>query len=185
MKETDYTDGVLPAVYEPVSKDVDTATLVRMLQSKNEEAFQILYDKYGRALYGILMKFVHRTDVADALLREVFVKIWRDIDSFDPSYGTLFTWMLKITRKQALDYSGSSCKQQELAHVGKEPLSPHRATQLDTQYAEVIDMIFFYGHTFEQAARILNLPLDTVKARARKGLSILKDIYIKGDLKEL
>jgi DNA-directed RNA polymerase specialized sigma24 family protein len=49
-----------------------------------------------------------------------------------------------------------------------------KALDLDPKYAEVIDMIFFNGWTYEQTARILNQPLGTVKTRARKGLNMLK-----------
>jgi RNA polymerase sigma-70 factor (ECF subfamily) len=195
---TNFSERVPPTVYKSAGTDVDTATLVRMIQSKNERGFHILYDKYCGALYGILMKFVRRTDIADELLQDVFVKIWRHIDSFDPARGTLFTWMLNITRNQAIDYLRSPSRRQQLLHVDNELYSLHtdyvdtnasnssvaelkdlqnKALQLDAKYAEVIDMIFFYGCTHEQAARILKLPLGTVKTRARKGLGMLKILY--------
>ncbi len=187
-----------PTVYESAGTGVDTATLVWMIKSKNERGFHILYDRYCGALYGILMKFVRRTEVADDLLQDVFVKIWKHIDRFDPTRGTVFTWMLNIARNQAIDYLRSSCHQQQLLHVDNELFSLHmdcidpnasnssmaefkdlqnKALQLDAKYAEVIDMIFFYGCTQEQTARILKLPLGTVKTRARKGLGMLKIFY--------
>ncbi len=187
-----------PTVYESAGTGVDTATLVWMIQSKNERGFHILYDKYCGALYGILMKFVRRTDLADDLLQDVFVKIWKYIDSFDPAKGTIFTWMLNIARNQAIDYLRSSHHQQQSLHVDNELFSLHtdyvdsnasnssmaefkdlqnKALQLDVKYAEVIDLIFFYGCSHEQTARILKLPLGTVKTRARKGLGILKTLY--------
>jgi RNA polymerase sigma-70 factor, ECF subfamily len=192
------SSGVSPTVYEPVRTGVDTATLVWMIKSKSERGFHILYDKYCGALYGILMKFVRRSDVADDLLQDVFVKIWKHIDTFDPARGTLFTWMLNIARNGAIDYLRSSCHQHQMLHVDNELFSLHtdyidntastgsmaefkdlqnKALHLDRKYAEVIDMIFFYGCTQEQTARILKLPLGTVKTRARKGLSMLKMIY--------
>ncbi len=190
--------AVSPTVFESAGTGVDTATLVWMVKSKNERGFHILYDKYCGALYGILMKFVRRTDVADDLLQDVFVKIWKHIDTFDPAKGTVFTWMLNIARNQAIDYLRSSCHQKQLLHVDNELFFLHtdyidtntsnssmaefkdlqnKAQQLDAKYAEVIDMIFFYGCTQEQTARILKLPLGTVKTRARKGLGILKILY--------
>ncbi len=191
------TTAASNTVHESAGTGVDTATFVWMIQSKNERGFHILYDKYCGALYGILMKFVRRTDVADDLLQDVFVKIWKHIDTFDPSRGTLFTWMLNIARNQAIDYLRSSSHQQQLLHVDNELFSLHtnyidanasnsnmaefkdlqnKALQLHEKYAEVIDMIFFYGCTQEQTARILKLPLGTVKTRARKGLGMLKII---------
>lgn len=177
---------------------IDTATLVQMVRSKSEKGFNILYDNYCGALYGILMKFVQRTDVADDLLQEIFLKIWKNIDGFDPEKGTLFTWMLNIARNQAIDYLRSSCHRQQLLHVNTDLFTLHKdyiasnisssslleqkdiknkVLQLDTKYATVIDLIFFYGCTYEQTARILKLPIGTVKTRTRKGLTILKKLY--------
>jgi RNA polymerase sigma-70 factor, ECF subfamily len=187
-----------PTVYEPAGTSIDTATLVWMIQSKNEKGFHILYDKYCGALYGILMKFVRRTEVADELLQDVFMKIWKHIDAFDPARGTLFTWMLNIARNQAIDYLRSCSYKQQSLHVDNDLFSHdfkntgatacnsnmaemkdlrNKALQLDKKYAEVIDMIFFYGCTHEETARILKLPLGTVKTRARKGLVLLKNLY--------
>jgi RNA polymerase sigma-70 factor, ECF subfamily len=177
---------------------VDTATLVLMVKSKSGKGFNILYDNYCGALYGILMKFVQHTDVADDLLQDIFLKIWKHIDRFDAEKGSLYTWMLNIARNQAIDYLRSSHHQQQSLHVDNEFFSLHgdcvdasasisnvaefkdlqkKALQLDAKYAEVIDMIFFYGCTHEQTARIMKLPLGTVKTRARKGLNMLKTLY--------
>ncbi len=187
-----------PIVYESAGTAMDTANLVLIIKSKNERGFHMLYDKYCGALHGILMKFVRRTDVADDLLQDVFVKIWKHIDAFDPARGTLFTWMLNIARNHAIDYLRSSNYKEQSLHVDNELFSLYthyindnssnssmaefkdlqkKALQLDAKYAEVIDMIFFYGCTQEQTARILKLPLGTVKTRARKGLGLLKIIY--------
>jgi RNA polymerase sigma-70 factor, ECF subfamily len=177
---------------------VDTETLVQMVKSKSERGFNILYDNYCEALYGILMKFVQRTDVADDLLQDIFLKIWKNIDGFDSDKGSLFTWMLNIARNQAIDYLRSSCHRQQLLHVNNDLFMLHKeyvssnvsssslleykdiknkVLQLDAKYSNVIDLIFFYGCTYEQTARIMKLPVGTVKTRARKGLSILKTLY--------
>jgi len=105
--------------------------------------------------------------------------------------------MLNVARNQAIDYLRSSRHHQQSLHLDNELLFIHnyidntasnssmaefkdlqdKALQLDSKYAEVIDLIFFYGCTQEQTARILKLPLGTVKTRARKGLGMLKMIY--------
>jgi RNA polymerase sigma-70 factor (ECF subfamily) len=187
-----------PTSYQTTGTVMDTATLVRMIKSKSEKGFTILYDNYCGALYGIVMKFVRRTDVADELLQDVFLKIWKHIDGFDSAKGTFFTWMLNIARNQSIDYLRSSGYRQQLLHVNNDLFSLHmdyisakalntnevefkdiksKALQLDPKYAEVIDMIFFYGCSHEQTALILKLPLGTVKTRARKGLGMLKTLY--------
>jgi RNA polymerase sigma-70 factor, ECF subfamily len=192
-----FADEPLPGCQSTVTR-LDTKTLVQLVKSKSERGFNVLYDNYCGALYGILIRFVLRRDVADDLLQDVFLKIWKNIDCFDPQKGSLFTWMLSITRNQAIDYLRSSCHRRQMLHVNNDLFSLHKdyfgsidsnnsllefkdikgkVRQLDPKYAEVIDLIFFYGCTQEQTARIMKLPLGTVKTRARKGLGILKMVY--------
>jgi RNA polymerase sigma-70 factor (ECF subfamily) len=189
---------VSPTGYRLETTNEDAATLVQMIKSKNEKGFHILYDNYSGALYGILMKLVRRTDVAEDLLQDAFVKIWKHIDAFDPARGTLFTWMLNIARNHAIDYLRSSGYKNQLHNVNMDLLShqvdyisatasntleievkdfKNKALQIESKYSEIIDMIFFYGFTQQQTATMLNLPLGTVKTRARKGLSMLKVLY--------
>ncbi|KAB1157850.1 RNA polymerase sigma factor [Flavobacterium luteum] len=176
----------------------DIDSLVKLVQSKSERGFHTLYNKYCKALYVVILKLVKRTDVADDLLQDTFVKIWKHIDSYDSSKGALYTWMLNIARNQALDYLRSAnYRKQQLqveidlfahckASIGNTVSSScpiefsdfkSKALELDSKYTEVIDLIYFYGWTQEQTADILKLPLGTIKTRARKGLSLLKILY--------
>ena len=176
----------------------DSILLVKLVQSKSERGFHTLYNKYCGALYSVIIKFVKRTDVADDLLQDTFVKIWKHIDRFDSDKGTLYTWMLNIARNHAIDYlrtpSYRNQKQQveidlfyhaietiENSSLNSCPIEftdfKNKAMQLDSKYTEVIDLIYFYGWTQQQTAEIMKLPLGTIKTRARKGLSLLKTLY--------
>ena len=156
------------------------------------------YNNYSKALYEILIKIISRTEVAEDLLQETFVKIWKNIDRFDNTKGTLFTWMLNIARNLAIDYLRSSVCKNHLKSVDIETCSFHenypanthsqtndldykdfknKALQIEQKYAEVVDLICFQGYTQNETSELLKLPLGTVKTRARKGLSILKHLY--------
>ena len=179
-------------------KTADTAMLVQMIKSHSERDFTILYDNYSTALYNALIKIVSRSEVAEDLLQETFVKIWKNIDRFDNTKGTLFTWMLNIARNLAIDYLRSPTCKNQIQNVNIEvfflqqnhPANTHshsnyldykdfkrKALQIERKYAEVIDMICFQGYTQNQTSELLKLPLGTVKTRARKGLSVLKHLY--------
>jgi RNA polymerase sigma-70 factor, ECF subfamily len=183
---------------EKPGRTAETALLVQMIKSKSERGFNVLYTNYSKALYGVLFKYVRRTELADDLLQDTFVKIWKHIDAFDPARGSLFTWMLNIAQNLAIDYLRSAAHRKQSLQVSIDLLSltkdykcytatttneiefkdfKSKALQLDPKYAEVIDMIFFYGWSHEQTAQLLSLPLGTVKTRARKGLGLLKILY--------
>ena len=74
-----------------------------LLQQRNEKAFGYLYDNYSGALYGIVKSIVTDTEIANDVLQNVFVNIWRKIELYDAQKGRLFTWMLNIARNAAID----------------------------------------------------------------------------------
>jgi RNA polymerase sigma-70 factor, ECF subfamily len=183
---------------EKPGRTAETALLVQMIKSKSERGFNVLYTNYSKALYGVLFKYVRRTELADDLLQDTFVKIWKYIDAFDPAKGSLFTWMLSIAQNLAIDYLRSAAHRKQSLQVSIDLFSltknynghitsntneveikdfKSKALQLDPKYAQVIDMIFFYGWSHEQTAQLLKLPLGTVKTRAREGLRLLKILY--------
>ena len=73
------------------------------LQQRNEKAFSYLYDNYSSALYGIVTAIVIDKEIANDVLQNVFVNIWKKIESYDASKGKLFTWMLNIARNASID----------------------------------------------------------------------------------
>lgn len=177
---------------------LENELLVQMIKSKNEKGFTILYNKYCNALYSVLIKMVKQTAIADDLLQDTFVKIWKYIDGFDATKGTLYTWMLNIAKNQAIDYLRSSYYKNQSLNTDLDLFSntkyaidssnvintelefkdfKTKALQLNPKYADVINLIFFYGWTQEQTALKLNLPLGTIKTRARKGINMLKILY--------
>lgn len=178
---------------------IDPGLLVEMIKAKSEKGFNILYDMYADALYYAIVKIVSHSDEADDLLQDTFVKIWRHIEQFEPTKGNLYTWMLNIAKNHAIDYLRSSNHQKNGLNIAIDLnvikidalIDIHatlgaieftdikkRAMKLDAKYAEVIELIFFSGWTYKQASMILRLPLGTVKSRARKGLCLLKDLYL-------
>ncbi|HEX8460116.1 MAG TPA: sigma factor, partial [Segetibacter sp.] len=72
--------------------------LVTLLKQRDESAFNYLYDHYSGSLYSIILNIVPDRELANDLLQEIFVKIWRQIETYDSSKGRLFTWMLNIAR---------------------------------------------------------------------------------------
>ena len=77
--------------------------LVGLLKEQNNDAFNYLYDHYSGALYTIINQIVPDKDTASDVLQEVFVNIWRKMNTYDETKGRLFTWMLNIGRNAAID----------------------------------------------------------------------------------
>ena len=73
------------------------------LKAKDKKAFENLYDKYSGALFNIILRIVNNQVIAEDVLQESFVKIWKNIDKYDEDKSTIFTWMLNISRNTAID----------------------------------------------------------------------------------
>jgi RNA polymerase sigma-70 factor (ECF subfamily) len=166
--------------------------LVALLLQRNSQAFSYLYDNYSPALYGIISQIVRDRELASDVLQEVFINIWKKIGSYDDTKGRLFTWMLNIARNAAIDKVRSRSYQDSLKN---QPLSenvnntaPESAigsqvpdiglkkmiNKLKEDYRVLIDLSYFQGFTHEEIAKMLNIPLGTVKTRIRSALIQLR-----------
>lgn len=164
--------------------------LVALLQQRNEKAFGYLYDNYSGALYGIVHSIVTDREISNDVLQNVFVNIWRKIESYDSAKGRLFTWMLNIARNAAIDEVRSkgyrdSQKNQPLGEnvdVAGAMIAPaindvglrKVLTNLKSDLRVLVDMSYFQGFTHEEISKALNIPLGTVKTRIRTALIQLR-----------
>ena len=164
--------------------------LVALLQQRNEKAFEYLYDNYSGALFGIVNSIVTDKEIANDVLQNVFINIWRKIESYDPSKGRLFTWMLNIARNSSIDEIRSkgfrdSQKNQSLfgnvdvAGVVTTPSIDDMGlrkllTKLKEELRVLVDLSYFQGFTHEEIAKMMNIPLGTVKTRIRSALIQLR-----------
>lgn len=167
--------------------------LVAGLRARDEKAIGLLYDRYAPALYGVVLKIVKREELAEDVLQEGFVKIWSSIDQYDASKGRLFTWILNICRNQAIDKIRSrsyrvGLKTQDLDNTYVASLNSSYETKpdhiglkeitekLNPDQKIVIDMMYFEGFSQSEVAEELNLPLGTVKTRARSAIKFLSKL---------
>jgi RNA polymerase sigma-70 factor, ECF subfamily len=166
--------------------------LVALLLQRNSQAFSYLYDNYSPALFGIISQIVPDRELASDVLQEVFINIWKKIGSYDDTKGRLFTWMLNIARNAAIDKVRSrsyqdSLKNQPLSEnvnntAPESAIGPQVAdiglkkmiNKLKDDYRVLIDLSYFQGFTHEEIAKMLNIPLGTVKTRIRSALIQLR-----------
>ena len=173
-------------------KKYGEAELVMLLKQRHEQAFSYLYDNYSGALHSIILNIVSDYDLASDVLQEVFVKIWRQIESYDNTKGRLFTWMLNVARNASIDTLRSkgfqnSQQNRELTESVHESAG---STQIQTNqiglrklvhelkedYKILVELSYFQGYTQDEISKLLNMPLGTVKTRLRTALIQLRQI---------
>ena len=170
--------------------------LVSLLKSRDSKAFSYLYDNYSGSLYTIIAQLVDDMDIANDVLQEVFINIWRKIESYDPMKGRLFTWMLNIARNASIDTLRSRSyqntqKNQPLqenadwsegvrpAFLNVDNIGLKKVVErLKKEHRVLIDLAYFKGYTHEEIAQIEGIPLGTVKTRIRNALMQLRE-YLK------
>jgi RNA polymerase sigma-70 factor (ECF subfamily) len=69
--------------------------LIPLILKKDERAFTVLYDMYSKSLFSVISNLLKETEDAEDVLQEVFVKIWKSMDTYSDSKGRLYTWILK------------------------------------------------------------------------------------------
>jgi RNA polymerase sigma-70 factor (ECF subfamily) len=175
---------------EPKRK-YDEQQLVVLLNEQNNDAFNYLYDHYSGALFTIINQIVPDKDTAGDVLQEVFVNIWKKINTYDPAKGRLFTWMLNIARNAAIDkvrskgYRDNQRNQQIIEtetsgiNVSSNPTVSDVGlkkvlTTLSEESRKLIDLSYFQGFTHEEIAKLLGIPLGTVKTRIRTAIIQLR-----------
>jgi RNA polymerase sigma-70 factor (ECF subfamily) len=175
------------------TKTYNETDLVNLLQQRNEKAFSYLYDNYSGALYGIIHSIINDIETSNDVLQDVFVNIWKKIESYDPSKGRLFTWMLNIARNAAIDKIRSKgfkdgLKNQPISEnvdisVGA-AINPAISdvglrkviSRLKEEHRVLIDLSYFQGFTHEEIAKAMSMPLGTVKTRIRSALIQLRTL---------
>lgn len=170
--------------------------ILSLLHKKDDRAYTILYDMYSKSLFSIIFNLVKEREEAEDILQEVFVKIWKNLDSFSESKGRLYTWMLNIARNTSIDKlrskgfnnSKKNLTSDNFVHLFDESNQlTHKIDSIGIQEfvkklkpkcIQIIDLLFFKGYTQLEASEELAIPLGTVKTQNRNCINDLR-IFLK------
>ncbi|PWK19422.1 RNA polymerase sigma-70 factor (ECF subfamily) [Arcicella aurantiaca] len=171
--------------------------LVVLLQSKDQRGFSILYDNYSSALYGVILKIVRSEEIAADVMQDSFVKIWKNIDGYNRSKGTLFTWILNVARNTAIDrirsqeFQNSQRNQdidsninvidnQENSQFDVDAIGLKKVVEnLRPEHQQMIELLYFKGYTQAEVADEFGIPLGTVKTRVKAAIVQLRQFFVQ------
>ena len=166
--------------------------LLPLVLKKDDRAFTLLYDMYSKSLFSVISNLISDREEAEDVLQESFVKIWKNIETYNDSKGRLYTWMLNITRNTAIDKlrsKGFNNKQKNLSSDNFVHLlddSNKAINRIDTigiqefikklkpKCIQLLDLLFFKGFTQQEASEELEIPLATVKTQNRNCINDLR-----------
>jgi RNA polymerase sigma-70 factor, ECF subfamily len=180
-------------VSSPMSTAQDLTALLARVARQDRAAFAEVYRVTSSKLFGIIVRILHRRDIADEVLQEVFVKIWDRAADFDPKMASPITWMATIARNRALDEVRRKRPESiedhpELLDVaGDEPSALTNVMRgedgqrladclmrLDEPRRQMVMLAYCDGYSREELAAKYGQPVNTIKTWLRRSLAQLK-----------
>lgn len=175
----------------PTLAELDDLAVIREAARGEIKALAALYDRYAGLLLAMAHRILGDVTVAEDLVQDVFMEVWRRAHAFDPSRGTVRTWLLVRLRSRALDRLRSATHRREVtvddvapreaAPTAEDPeLSPDRAMvrqviqQLPEDQRLVIELSYFQGLSSSEIAEQMGSPIGTVKSRTAAALAKLR-----------
>jgi RNA polymerase sigma-70 factor, ECF subfamily len=183
--------ALVPAVAAAAGDASSDATLVNRIAAGDKLAMQALFARHRTPLYRWLLRFVGNETIAEDLLSEVFLDVWRQAGRFE-GRSSVATWLMSIARFKALSArrrrteaeldekiettvaDTASDPEAALQEKNRGELLRQALTRLSPEHREVIDLVYYHEKSVDEVAEILAVPPATVKTRmfyARKKLA--------------
>jgi RNA polymerase sigma-70 factor, ECF subfamily len=172
--------------------DEDLMQLVRRGQAS---AFEVLYERHSQAAFSLAYRMAGSRGVAEDVVQEAFLAIWRSGGRYERSRGSVRTWLLGIVHNRAIDALRRSFVHdkrrasdeglEEMLETGErtdveaarhEEAATVRAAleHLPADQSQVIELAYFGGFTHTEIADMLQTPIGTIKGRMRLGLQKMR-----------
>jgi RNA polymerase sigma factor (sigma-70 family) len=171
-------------------KDIDLYQ--KVLQNKDSSALRKLYQKYEKLIYSFSYKMTGDREVAEEVIQEVFLKLWKKHAPYDDSKGKFSSWLLTMTRNTSLDALRKRKKHESVQYIEKDSLRITHETPEDIiewkekgsavrdcisllkkDQQHIVNLFYYKGHTQQAISKSTETPLGTVKGRIRLALKHL------------
>jgi RNA polymerase sigma-70 factor (ECF subfamily) len=177
-----------PAQSEKVETMDDTALLEAVAEG-NQDAMAAVFDRYSRIVYCIALRVLREPSLAEDVMQEVLLQVWKRPQSFVARRGSLAAWLSVVARNRAIDVLR---KRSPLDPLGELPLPDPRDVAQESEQSWLIDKVrtvlntlpaeqqrplelaYFQGLSHTEIAEQTGSPLGTVKTRIRAGLMTIR-----------
>ncbi|GAC1641295.1 MAG: sigma-70 family RNA polymerase sigma factor [Ktedonobacteraceae bacterium] len=190
------------------SEEISDELLMRAIAGGAVWAMDPLYQRYSRILYALVYRMVSDHQIAEDLLQDAFLSVWKRATSYSPQSGAVRSWLISIVHHKTIDYLRTVRRRAVLKETTWDEVERDERTaqpdawegalqsiqssqvrealmKLPTEQRLVIELAYFQGWTHSEIAEGCQIPLGTVKARMRLGLKHLKHVLAQIGLTEL
>jgi len=189
-------DAALPneANSERTSSDF---TLVVAVARRDQAALGALFHRYGGSVFCAALRVLSSRNLAEEVVQDVFVRLWRNPERFDPARGRLRPFLLAQAHSRAVDIVRSESARRRREERGANAVETQAAVEDDVldfvvgekvreavaalcrTEREAISLAYFGGHTYVEVASLLGVPEGTAKSRIRSGLTRLRPALVE------
>lgn len=171
--------------------------LMQRVAADDQRAVEELYDRFGSLAYRMAYQAMPTRADADDAVQEIFVRLWKTADRFDPKRAALVTWVMLISRRHLVDrlrrkrarITASSIEESAVRDERREHKPIGQEIERDERFAEVMKKIadlpalqqrvvkraYLGGQTLRQISEELETPLGTVKSALSRALVRLRE----------
>ena len=176
--------------------------LLQAVASKDRTAFEEFYDATTERVLSLVSRITQQIDIAEEVVSDVYLQVWRQADRFDPARGNALAWLTVLCRSRALDTLRKINKtpthgaapiseipeleeaefSQDLLIAVEEHSAVHAALdRLESGQRQLLALAYFRGYTHSELAQFTGMPLGTVKTQLRRTLKKLKEFMIESE----
>lgn len=188
-----------PKSFRP-TQQVDLLTLadedlMQLVHDGEARAFEVIFDRHGSAAFSLAYRMCGRRAMAEDVVQEAFLSLWRSGARYDHARGSMRSWVLSVVHNRAIDaFRREVVRDNRDVHddgIAEQMPSAQRTdteverrdeaqqvrsalSELPKDQRQVIELAYFGGFTHMQIAEMLRLPPGTVKGRMRLGLTKMR-----------
>ncbi len=178
-------DRQAAAAKETEPMQMEDAELLEAVASQDQSAMAALFDKYSRLVYSIALRVLREPDLAEDVMQEVLLQVWRQPGGFVSQRGSLGAWLAVVARNRSIDVIRRRSHLTPLEDIVlPEPRNLQRAVEenllmdqvrvavetLPSDQQAPLHMAYFEGMTHTEISERTGTPLGTVKTRIRSAL---------------
>ena len=177
-------------VGEVESSKEDVAELLRKIGKADASALLTLYDRTSRLLFGIILRILGDRTPAEEALLDVYTRIWKRAEHYDPALFTPVEWLINVARTSAIvrvNWGKQEGQKRRLPAVSgnqavtvapeQQKMARDSIASLVPAQREILEWAFYSGLSCSEIAAQTGKPLGAVKTHARLGLGKLSDLW--------
>ena len=175
--------------------EIDDNVVLEQVANGSPEAFEALYDRYGRLAYAIAIRVLSNESAAEEVVQDSFLAIWRKTLLYRADRGTVRSWLATVVRNRSIDRLRRD-QRRDRYEITVEASAPQAAVSdtwtevaealnrrqiraamysLPVEQRQTLELAYWCGMSQREISDVMDVPIGTVKGRARLGLHKLRD----------